>query len=120
MTESEAFDLIEIVGNAYHMEFTEKKARIWISLLTKDGNFEKSKVKLLKLIDESPYQPKIADFKVNNKHNNFEQEENEIAEEIKKANAELSDPAKREQRQRLIKKMNEKMKQLKESEQYET
>lgn len=119
MTENEAFDLIEIVGNAYHMEFTEKKARIWISLLI-DGNFEKSRTKLLKLIDESPYQPKIADFKVSDKPNNLVQEENEIAEEIKKANAELSDPAKREQRQRLIKKMNEKMKQLKESEQYET
>lgn len=119
MTESEAFDLIEIVGNAYHMEFTEKKARIWISLLI-DGNFEKSRTKLLKLIDESPYQPKIADFKVSDKPNNLVQEENEIAEEIKKANAELSDPAKREQRQKLIKKMNEKMKQLKESEQYET
>lgn len=61
MTEQEAFQLISIVSDSYNMEFNESKYKVWISLLTKEGDYESSLKKLKRYIKDSKYKPTIAD-----------------------------------------------------------
>lgn len=61
MKKREALHIIEIVSETYNMPFDEKKIDIWISILTKEGDYKQSLNKLYSFIKQSKYKPTVAD-----------------------------------------------------------
>ena len=45
MTEAEAFNIIELVGNVYDMKFNDEKYKIWLDFLTKNGDYQQTLLK---------------------------------------------------------------------------
>ena len=45
MTEVEAFNIIELVGNVYDMKFNDEKYKIWLDFLTKNGDYQQTLLK---------------------------------------------------------------------------
>lgn len=62
MKKREALHIIEIVSETYNMAFDEKKIDIWISVLTKEGDYKQSLNKLYNFIKQSKYKPTVADI----------------------------------------------------------
>ncbi|KIX91453.1 hypothetical protein TP70_02240 [Staphylococcus microti] len=61
MKKREALHIVEIVSETYNMPFDEKKIDIWISVLTKEGDYNQSLKKLYNFIKQSKYKPTVSD-----------------------------------------------------------
>ena len=62
MTEAEAFNIIELVGNVYDMKFNDEKYKIWLDFLTKNGDYQRTLLKTKQYIKEKKYKPTLSEI----------------------------------------------------------
>lgn len=113
MTTREAFYLLEMISDAYMTDFKEKQIDLWISMLTEDGNYEKSKAKLTEHINTNKFPPRIADFKVKENYNPADDYKRKIERDKQIVQQEMNDPEKRKRREQNLKRMQQMMERLK-------
>lgn len=114
MNNKEAFHLLEMIADAYMIDFKSSQIDLWLGMLTKDGNYKKSKIKLENHINSNKFPPRIADFKVRDEHNPADDFKKQIEEDRRKVEEEMKDPEIRKRRQENLKRMQQLMARLKE------
>ena len=62
MTEAEAFNIIELVGNVYDMKFNDEKYKIWLNFLTKNGDYQQTLLKTKQYIKEKKFKPTVSEI----------------------------------------------------------
>lgn len=62
MTEAEAFNIIELVGNVYDMKFNDEKYKIWLDFLTKNGDYQQTLLKTKQYIKEKKFKPTVSEI----------------------------------------------------------
>lgn len=107
MRNDQALELLQMVSDAYMIDFTDSQVELWLDLLVKDGDFTKSKAKLIHHIESNKFAPRIADFKVKVEINPADEYMKQLDRDRKIVQEEMKDPETRKRRQEKLNKLRE-------------
>lgn len=110
MTKEKAAEIIKFANNVYEMNFDREKAKLWLDMLSENGDYEPTMHTLKKYIkDGNPYPPKIPNIM----RSYPKQLEHKVDEKTKEHQSKMAnDPKYREERAKALQTLRNKMREF--------